>query len=104
MSQIASGPAVFYVFDEPNYKALRDTQVEVFSDISELDKTNPYVESDRFNATQSGFLNGIPFYEKIGKDYYFGMRTSAGITEEDTRSAQIEQAQNVLRRLMQAYN
>ena len=104
VSQIASGPAVFYVFDEPNYQALKETKADVFEDIGGLCRTTPYLEKDRFNATQAGVLSDIEFYKNSEKDFYFGMRNTAGITEKDSRYTQIEQCKNVLSRIMQAYS
>lgn len=104
VGQVASGPALFYVFDDANYQAMQNENVEIFSKIDDLCRISPYVEEKRFNATKAGFLDNIEGFDSQSKDYYFGMRNTAGISEEDSRFSQIEQCQNVLERIMKAYS
>ena len=98
VSHVASGPALFYVFDDANYEALKNTETDVFSDIGELSSSG-FLSQDRFDATSAGFFDDLTAYEKTSQHFYFGMRTTRGIEEKDTRFLQIAQCRNTLKRI-----
>ena len=102
VSHIASGPALFYVFDESNYDALKNTETEVFSDIGDL-ASSAYLSKDRYDATDAGFFDDLSGYRKTSQHFYFGMRTIEGIEEKDTRFLQIEQCRNTLKKIVKTY-
>ena len=98
VSHVASGPALFYVFDETNYEALKNTDTDVFSDIGDL-ASSVYLSSDRFDATAAGFFDDIPAYQNTSQHFYFAMRTTRGIEEKDNRTLQIDQCRATLKRI-----
>ncbi len=100
VGQISSGPALFYIFDDENYKALKEAQVQVFGELKGVDTTSPYFEADRYNATEAGFFKDVKGWSENYKTLYFGMRVSDGITEGDSRYAQIRQCQETLAKIV----
>ncbi len=100
VGQISAGPALFYVFDDANYKALKEAQVKI---LDEINVASPYVETDRYNATEDEFFDSITEFEKE-QDLYFGIRVTDGITEGDTRYAQIQQSRDTLRKIVREHN
>ena len=104
IGQIASGPALFYMFDEENYQALKNAKVEIFDQIDQIVPTNQYVEPYRFNATEAGFFEGVLGFEDSEDKLYFGLRDSSKIESGDSRYNQIAQSKNTLKRIVEAYN
>lgn len=102
VGQIASGPALFYVFDNANFYALLDADVMALDKIDGICDNSQFAEEMRFCATASGFLNDISGFSDT-KEYYFGLRKSDGITSSDSRYDQIAQSKNVLNRIAKAY-
>ncbi len=103
VGQIASGPALFYVFDDANYQELKNAQVEIFEKIDELLPQHSCVEPYRFNASESGFFEGVLGFEDADDPLYMGIRVNDQIPETDSRYPQIEQARNTLVRIAEAY-
>lgn len=99
VGQISAGPALFYVFDDANYKALKEAEVKI---LDEIDMTLSAAEADRFNATVHGFFDDIPEFENE-ENLYFGVRVSDGITENDTRYSQVKQSRDTLGKIIQEY-
>ena len=104
VGQVASGPALFYVFDDANYQALKQAQVQIFEEISELVPDCKYMETERFDASSSGFLEGVLGFEDADEPLYFGIRNNDEIPENDSRYPQIAQCHNTLKRIVEAYN
>lgn len=104
VGQVASGPALFYVFDDANYKALKEAKVQIFDEIANDLPESEFVESDRYNASSAGFLDGVLGFEDADKPMYFSMRNSKEIPEEDNRYPQIKQCRDTLNRIVTAYN
>lgn len=105
VGQVASGPALFYIFDDENYQALKDAKVEIFDDLSMIKaESSPYLDGDRFNAGNAGFFEGIPGFENSEKPLYFGLRNSENIPDNDSRYPQINQCAQTLTKIIQAYN
>ena len=99
VGQISSGPALFYIFDDENYQALKEAQVEILSQLDASQTTPTYFEQDRYNASEAGFFKGLDNWAENGKKLYFGIRVSDGLDENDTRYKQIEQCKNALNRI-----
>ena len=99
VGQISSGPALFYVFDEENYQALKEAQVQILAPLSTNEEAPTYFEEDRYNASDSGFFKGLKGWAEKGKKLYFGIRVSDGIEESDARFKQIEQSKKALDRI-----
>lgn len=91
---VASGTALFYVFDDVNFAELATQNVLLPLDAS---------ENTRYNATSSGFLDDIDWYKNATKPYYFGLRITDGIKEDDARYPQISQAAQTLAAIMKDY-
>ncbi len=105
VGQVASGPALFYIFDDENYKALKEADVEILNDLSEFQQlSSPYLTVDRFNATSAGFFKGVSGFEQSEKTLYFGLRNFEYITQTDSRYPQIEQSRQVLNKIIQSNN
>ena len=91
---VASGSALFYVFDDANYAELAGQNL-----LKPLDKEN----NTRYNASVTGFLEDIDWYKNATKPFYFGLRITDGIEEGDARHPQIAQAKQTLEKIMQDY-
>lgn len=99
ISQVSSGSALFYVFDDTAYQALKNAQVKILDDIN---TDSPYVEGDRFNAKKAGFFDDVEEWDE-NKDFYFGIRVSGGIKETESRFAQIKQSRDTLQKIILEY-
>lgn len=102
VGQVASGPAILYLFDDANYDAFDEASVDILADISSLGESE-YLERDRFDVRNAGFLDDIEGFSSTEKVYYFGMRISDGIPEDDSRYPQIAQCESVLRKIIAEY-
>ena len=102
VGQVATGPALFYVFDEENYSSLKETQIPILAEIDFADSSE-YLEKDRYAATEAGFFEDIEGWEGSTQELYFGMRVSDGIPEDDGRYRQISQCKNALSKIIQEY-
>ncbi len=100
VGQISAGPALFYIFDDANYKSLKQAEVKIFD---EIEVPSYSTENDRYNATASGFFDSISEF-KNEEQLYFGVRVCDGITENDTRYSQIKQSRDTLRKIILEYN
>jgi len=101
VGQIASGPALFYIFDDENYQALKEAQVQIFDQIDQIDQKCPYLQDDRYSATEAGFFKDVNGWAENGKKLYFGIRVSDGIQESDGRHVQIQQSRQTLKRIVE---
>ncbi len=104
VGQIASGPALFYIFDDENYQALKDAKVEIFEQLDGIVTNNVFAESHRFNASDAGFFEGVLGFEDREEPLYFGLRTGEQIETGDSRYPQIKQSRNTLQNIAAAYN
>ena len=100
VGQISSGPALFYIFDEENYAALKEAQVPIFAEIKGIDLSSSYINADRYNATEAGFFKDLKGWPQDYKTLYFGMRVADGINENDNRYAQIQQSRQTLSKIV----
>ncbi len=100
VGQISAGPALFYIFDDANYKALKEADVKI---LDEIDMASPGAEFDRFNATAYGFFDDIKEF-KNEENLFFGIRVSEGIAENDTRYSQVKQSRDTLEKIIREYN
>ena len=103
VGQVASGPALLYLFDDANYDAFDEASVDILADISTLGESE-YLEHYRYNVRANGFLDDVEGFSATDKTYYFGMRISEGIPEDDSRYPQIAQGESVLRKIIAEYN
>lgn len=103
VGQVATGPALFYIFDEENYNALKNAEVQVLGEIGDVGEDSRCLEGDRYNASEAGFFDGVAGFSDKDEALYFGMRVSENIPEDDSRYAQIAQCQQVLSRIVEEY-
>lgn len=94
VTAVGSGEAIFYVFDDANYQEMQ--QREVLKPIAQINDL-------RYNATRSGFLEDIDWYNRATKPFYFGLRVAGGITEQDPRYPQILQAEKTMTKILAEY-
>ncbi len=102
--QVASGPALFYIFDEENYQALKDAKVQILGNLDFVGIDSECLDADRYFAGKAGFFDDISGFETKGKTLYFGVRNYQEIPETDPRYPQIEQCQKTLTAICKDYN
>lgn len=103
VGQISSGPALFYIFDDENYLALKEAQVPIFAEIADIGVSSPYSDVDRYNATEAGFFMDVEGWPQNYKTLYFGIRVSDGIDKNDSRYIQIQQSKQSLSKIIREH-